>query len=171
MVSGLSDPSTTSYARIPWVSGNGALVQLSNGNWGLFFGGGNCLDGDSDAFHAIMYAESNGSDLTNWTVINGINNPIASIAQVTGVTDPQSGQTVTIPSTPPLIGQSVAGGTYDWFSGRVYGPQAIVTSPNAVSLIFAGYNAGFQVGGKNRDYSNYRNIGQVNLSVSNVTLP
>ena len=72
---------------------NGTLIKLSNGNWGLFFGGGNCLDGDSDAFHAIMYAESNGSDLTNWTVINGINNPIASIAQVTGVTDPQSGQT------------------------------------------------------------------------------
>jgi hypothetical protein len=119
-----------------------------------------------------MYAESNGSDLTHWTVINGINNPIASIAQQTGLTDPQTGATnVTIPSTTPVIGQSVAGGLYDWLSGRVYGPQAIVTSPSTVSLVFAGYNAGFQVGGKSRDYSNYRNIGQVNLSVSNVTLP
>jgi hypothetical protein len=173
MVNGLSDPSTTSYSGVRWVSPNGTLIQLSNGNWGLFFGGGNCLDGDSDAFHAVMYAESNGSDLTNWTVINGINNPIASIAQQTGLTDPQTGATnVTIPANAPLIGQSVAGGTFDWFSGRVYGPQAIVTSPNTVSLIFAGYNAGFQVGGKSRDFSNYRNIGQVNLQVANaVTLP
>jgi hypothetical protein len=115
-----------------------------------------------------MYAESNGSDLTNWTVINGINNPIASIAQVTG-TDPQTQQTVTIPANTPVIGQSIAGGQFDWFSGRVYGPQAIVTSPNTVSLVFAGYNAGFQA--STRDYSNYRNIGQVNLTVANVTLP
>jgi hypothetical protein len=166
MVKGLSDPSTTSYSGIRWVSGNGTLIPLSNGNWGLFFGGGNCLDGDSDAFHAIMYAESNGSDLTNWTVIHGINNPIASIATVSNVTDPQSGQTVTIPSTAPVVGA-----TQNWFSGRVYAPQAVVTSPGTVSLIFAGYDAGFQLGGSSRDLSSYRNIGQVNLSVGNVTLP
>ncbi len=128
MVAGLSDPATTSYSGIRWVSPNGTLIKLSSGNWGLFFGGGNCLDGDSDAFHAIMYAES--PDLENWTVINGINNPIASIAQQTGLTDPQTGATgVTIPASTPVIGQSVAGGQFDWFSGRVYGPQAIVTSP------------------------------------------
>ncbi len=172
MVNGLSDPSTTSYSGIRWVSGNGTLIKLSNGNWGLFFGGGNCLDGDSDAFHAIMYAESNGSDLTNWTVINGINNPIASIATVSNVTDPQSSQTVTIPSGTPLVCQVAActNNTLPWFSGRVYAPQAIVTGTGTVSLVFAGYDAGFQLGGKSRDLSSYRNIGQVNLSVANVTL-
>ena len=46
-----------------------------------------------------------------------------------------------------------------------------MTSTGAVSLIFAGYDAGFQLGGSNRDLSSYRNIGQVNLSVSIVTLP
>jgi len=173
MVNGLSDPSTISYSGIRWVSGNGTLIKLSNGNWGLFFGGGNCLDGDSDAFHALMYAESNGSDLTNWTVINGINNPIASIATVSSVTDPQSGQTVTIPSTTPLVCLAAActNDTLPWFSGRVYAPQAIVTSTGTVSLVFAGYDAGFQLGGSSRDLSSYRNIGQVNLSVANVTLP
>ncbi len=172
MVNGLSDPSTTSYSGIRWISPNGTLIPLSNGNWGLFFGGGNCLDGDSDAFHAIMYAESNGSDLTNWTVINGINNPIASIATVSNVTDPQTQQTVTIPSGTPLVCQVAActSNTLPWFGGRVYSPQAIVTSPNTVSLVFAGYNAGFQLSGSSKDYSSYRNIGQVNLSVSNVTL-
>ncbi len=171
MVNGLSDPSTTSYSGIRWVSGNGTLIKLSNGNWGLFFGGGNCLDGDSDAFHAIMYAES--TDLMNWTVINGINNPIASIATVSNVTDPQSGLTVTIPSTTPLVCQVAActNDTLPWFSGRVYAPQAIVTSTGTVSLVFAGYDAGFQLGGSSRDLSSYRNIGQVNLSVANVTLP
>jgi hypothetical protein len=170
MVYGLSDPSTISYSGVRWVSGNGTLIKLSNGNWGLFFGGGNCLDGDSDAFHAIMYAESNGSDLTNWTVINGINNPIASIATVTG-TDPQTSQSVTIPSSTPVVCQvaSCTSNTLPWFSGRVYAPQAIVTGTGAVSLVFAGYDAGFQA--SPRDYSSYRNIGQVNLSVGNVTLP
>jgi hypothetical protein len=173
MVNGLSDPSTTSYSGIRWVSGNGTLIKLSNGNWGLFFGGGNCLDGDSDAFHAIMYAESNGSDLTNWTVINGINNPIASIATVANVTDPQSGLTVTVPSTTPVVCQVAActNNTLPWFSGRVYAPNAIVTGTGAVSLVFAGYDAGFQLSGSSKDYSSYRNIGQVGLSVANVTLP
>lgn len=172
MVNGLSDPSTTSYSGVRWISPNGTLLSLSNGNWGLFFGGGNCLDGDSDAFHAVMYAESNGSDLTNWTVINGINNPIASIATVANVTDPQSGQTVTIPSTAPVVCQiaSCTNNTLSWFGGRVYAPQAIETSSGGVSLVYAGYNAGFQQSGANKDYSSYRNIGQVNLSVSNVAL-
>ena len=110
---------------------------------------------------------------TNWTVINGINNPIASIATVANVTDPQSAQTVTIPSGTPVVCQ--AGGctnnTLPWFSGRVYAPQAIVTGTGTVSLVFAGYDAGFQLGGSSRDLSSYRNIGQVNLSVSNVILP
>jgi hypothetical protein len=172
MVNGLSDPSTTSYSGIRWPSPNGTLIQLSNGNWGLFFGGGNCLDGDSDGFHAIMYAESNGSDLTNWTVINGMNNPIASIAQQTGLTDPQTGATnETIPANTPIVCQVAAcvNDTLPWFGGRVYAPQAIVTSTGTVSLVFAGYNAGFQA--SPRDYSSYRNIGQVNLQVTNVTLP
>jgi hypothetical protein len=46
-----------------------------------------------------------------------------------------------------------------------------VTSTGTVSLVFAGYDAGFQLGGSSRDYSSYRNIGQVDLSVANVTLP
>jgi hypothetical protein len=174
MVNGLSDPSTTSYSGIRWIAPNGTLIQLSNGNWGLFFGGGNCLDGDSDAFHAVMYAESNGTDVTNWTVINGINNPIASIATVSNVTDPQSSQTVTIPANPPVVCAlgTCVNNTLPWFSGRVYAPQAIVTSTGTVSLVFAGYNAGFQLGGSSKDLSSYRNIGQVNLQVaSGVTLP
>jgi hypothetical protein len=173
MVSGLSDPSTTSYSGIRWVSPNGTLIKLSNGNWGLFFAGGNCLDGDSDAFHAIMYAESNGSDLTNWTVINGMNNPIASIATVSNVTDPQSQASVTIPSNTPVVCQIAActNNTLPWFSGRVYAPQAIVTDTGTVSLVFAGYNAGFQLSGISKDYSSYRNIGQVNLLATGVTLP
>ena len=105
-------------------------------------------------------------------MINGINNPIASIAKVSNVTDPQSGQTVTIPSSTPVVCQAAActNDTLPWFSGRVYAPQAIITGTGTVSLVFAGYNAGFQLGGSSKDYSSYRNIGQVNLSVLNVTL-
>jgi hypothetical protein len=158
-VTGLNDQTTISYSGIRYMAPNGSLVKLSTGNWGLFFGGGNCLDGDSDGFHAIMYAES--SDLTHWTVINGINNPIASVTTVTGVTDPATSQTVTIPANAPVIGA-----TQPWFAGRVYNPNAIVNTSNTINLIFAGYNAGYST-----DLSSYRTIGQVSLSVAGATLP
>jgi hypothetical protein len=162
MVNGLSDPTTISYSGIRYPSPSGTLFKLSTGNWGLFFGGGNCLDGDSDAFHAIMYAES--PDLINWTVINGLNNPIASIDTVTA-TDPVSQQSVTIPAIAPVVGATQA-----WFGGRVYAPQAIWTSPGTVSLIFAGYDTGYAESGTSKDLSSYRNIGQVSLSASGASL-
>jgi len=157
-VNGLNDPTTTSYSRIRYMAPNGTLLKLSTGKWGLFFGGGNCLDGDSDGFHAIMYAES--TDLLNWTVINGINNPIASVSQVTA-TDPVSNQVVTIPANTPVIG-----GTQPWFSGRVYNPNAMVAAPNAINLIFDGYDAAYS-----GDISDYRTIGHVTLSATGATLP
>ena len=157
-VNGLNNTMTTSYSGIRYVSPNGSLLKLSTGNWGLFFGAGNCLDGDSDSFHAIAYAES--PDLIKWTVINGLNNPIASVSTVTA-TDPVSSQVVTIPANPPVVGA-----TQPWFGGRVYGPQAIWASPNSVNLIFAGYDAAYSA-----DISDYRTIGHVSLSAAGATLP
>ena len=157
-VNGLNNTTTVSYSGIRYVSPNGSLLKLSTGNWGLFFGAGNCLDGDSDSFHAIAYAES--PDLINWTVINGINNPIASVSTVTA-TDPVTHQVVTIPSAAPVVGA-----TQPWFSGRVYGPQAAWASSNTVNLIFAGYDAAYSA-----DISDYRTIGHVSLSAAGATLP
>ena len=161
-VNGLNDPTTISYSGIRYVSPNGTLLKLSTGNWGLFFGAGNCLDGDSDSFHAILYAES--PDLVNWTVINGINNPIASVATVTA-TDPVTLQSVTIPANPPVVGA-----TQDWFGGRVYGPQATpgtTSNSTTVNLVFAGYDAAYSA-----DISSYRTIGQVQLSTGGaITIP
>jgi len=156
-VSGLNDPTTVSYSGIRYMAPNGSLVKLSTGKWGLFFGGGNCLDGDSDGFHAIMYAES--SDLVNWTLINGINNPIASVSSVTA-TDPVTNQVVTIPSNAPVIGS-----TQVWFSGRVYNPNAMKLNANTVNLIFTGYDAAYS-----GDISDYRTIGHVQLTIGGATL-
>jgi hypothetical protein len=157
-VNGLNDPTTTSYSRVRYLAPNGTLLKLSSGKWGLFFGGGNCLDGDSDGFHAIMYAES--PDLVNWTIVNGINNPIASVSQVTA-TDPVSNQLVTIPANTPVIGA-----TQTWFTGRVYNPNAMVATPNTINLIFDGYDAAYS-----GDISDYRTIGHVSLSAAGATLP
>jgi hypothetical protein len=158
-VNGLSDPTTISYSGIRYVAPSGSLVKLPGGKWGLFYGGGNCLDGDSDGFHAILYAES--TDLMNWTVINGLNNPIASVNTVTNVIDPVTQIPVTIPANPPVIGA-----TQPWFGGRVYNPNAIWAGPNSINLIFAGYNAGYSA-----DLSSYRTIGQASLSSGSMTLP
>jgi hypothetical protein len=142
VVNGLNDPTTVSNTGLRYMAPNGSLVKLPGGKWGLFFGGGNCLDGDSDGFHAIMYAES--ADLMNWTIYNGISNPIATV-------DP----TVT----------AILGPTQTWFTGRVYNPQALWASPNTLNLIFTGYDAAYS-----GDISNYRTIGHATLSTT-VTLP
>lgn len=169
-VTGLNDPTTVSYSGIRYVSPNGSLVKLPGGKWGLFFGAGNCIDGDSDSFHAIAYAES--SDLFHWTVYNGINNPIASRPTAT-FTDQATGALLTIPAVAPLVGTTQA-----WFSGRVYAPNAIVNSTGTgVTLIFDGYDQGYAAKKSNnpskmpKDLSSYRNIGQVSLSSGGVTLP
>jgi hypothetical protein len=163
-VTGLNDSTTVSYAGIRYVSPNGGLVPLPGGRWGLFFGAGNCIDADSDSFHAIAYAES--SNLTNWTVYNGIDNPIASRPTAT-FTDQATGSPLTIPAATPVVGAAQA-----WFAGRVYAPNAIVNSTGTgVSLIFDGYDQGYAAKGAAKDLSSYRNIGQVFLSSGGVILP
>ncbi len=163
-VTGLNDSTTVSYTGIRYVSPNGGLVPLPGGKWGLFFGAGNCIDADSDSFHAIAYAES--SNLTSWTVYNGINNPIASRPTAT-FTDQATGSPVTVPATTPVVGATQA-----WFAGRVYAPNAIVNSTGTgVSLVFDGYDQGYAAKGKSKDLSSYRNVGQVFLSSGGVILP
>ena len=169
-VNGLNDPTTVSYTAIRYVSPNGGLIPLPGGKWGLFFGAGNCIDADSDSFHAIAYAES--SDLVNWTVYNGINNPIASRPTAT-FPDQATGQMLTVPATAPVVGP-----TQPWFGGRVYGPNAIVNSTGTgVTLVFDGYDTNYAAKPSNnaqktpKDLSSYRNVGQVFLSSGNVVLP
>ena len=151
---GLQAPTSTAFNAIRWL-GSGSLIPLSNGHYGLFFGAGNCLDNDSDGFHFIGYAETvaevdKPSDLLNWTVIYGFDNPILS---TDSVTDPTTG--TSYPANPPLI--DVTGGNVltpaqvspwvpptgyntNFFSGRVYDPQAIYTDRRTVTIVFAGYN-------------------------------
>jgi hypothetical protein len=152
--SGLQDPTSTAFNATRWL-GSGSIVPLSNGHYGLFFGAGNCLDNDSDGFHFIGYAETvaevdRPSDLLSWTVIYGFDNPILSTDTVT---DPATG--TSYPANPPLIdvtGADVltpaqvspwvppAGYNTNFFSGRVYDPQAIYTDRRTVTIVFAGYN-------------------------------
>jgi hypothetical protein len=152
--SGLQDPTSTAFNGIRWL-GSGSIILLSNGRYGMFFGGGNCLDNDSDGFHFLGYAETvtavnSPSDLLNWTVIYGFDNPILSTDTVI---DPEAG--VTYPAHPPLVDVTMAdlltpaqvspwvppmGYNTNFFSGRVYDPQAIYTDRSTVTIVFAGYN-------------------------------
>jgi hypothetical protein len=154
-VSGLSDPTTVDYNKTRWVSPRGTLIDI-NGNgslWGLYFSAGNCLDGDSDAFHYIGYAES--PDMMHWTVFNDINSPIASINPITA-TNQATGLPVTIPSNSPLVP------TQAWFAERLYAPTATQIDSTHLSLTFAGY--GVQT--PSNDLLDYRAIGNVVLTVS-----
>jgi hypothetical protein len=154
-VNGLSNPLTVDYNQTRWVSPRGTLIDINGDGslWGLYFSAGNCLDGDSDAFHYIGYAES--TDGQNWTVFNGINNPIASINPIT-THNQLGGATVTIPSSPPIIP------TQPWFAERLYAPTATQIDSTHLSMTFAGY--GVQT--PNDDLLDYRQIGNVVLTVS-----
>ncbi|MDF5723167.1 MAG: hypothetical protein PUP91_22385 [Rhizonema sp. PD37] len=148
-VSGLNDSTTVSLTQTRYVGPRGTIIELPNHRYGLFFSGGNCLDADSDAFHYIGYAES--QDLRHWTIVNGINNPIASVAPITvNVNDTPT----TIPSNTPVVGE-----TQSWFAGRVYSPSVTLLNKNDVTLVFAGY----RTAQPSNDLSNYRTIGRVSL--------
>jgi len=151
-VNGLNDSTAIGPTDIRYVGPRGSLLRLQGGKWGLFFSGGNCLDGDSDAFHFLGYAESH--DLRNWKVINGIQNPIASITPVTVVFN---GASVTVPSTKPVVGN-----TLGWFEGRAYSPSFTRDGENDGFLNFAGYHTPRP----NDDRSDYRNVGSVRLHTS-----
>jgi hypothetical protein len=155
IVRGLNDPTTVDYNGTRWVSPRGTLLDIHGDGsvWGLYFSAGNCLDGDSDAFHYIGYAES--TDRMNWTVYNDINHPIASINTIT-TTNQSDGATVTIPANAPIFP------TQPWFAERLYAPTASQIDSTHLSMTFAGY--GVQTPGD--DLLDYREIGNVVLTVS-----
>jgi hypothetical protein len=151
-VSGLNDAASTSYTGTRWVAPSGTLLKLDDSHYGLFFAGGNCLDADSDAFHYIGYAES--TDLKHWTIVNGINNPIASIATNVATV---GGAPATVPAQQPVVGP-----TLDWFKSRVYSPSVVKLDDRHVTITFAGYS----VQSPNYDLLHYRQIGHVVLTSS-----
>ncbi len=155
IVNGLNDPTTVDYRGTRWISPRATVLDVHGDGslWGMYFAGGNCLDGDSDAFHFIGYAES--TDLMNWTVYNDVDHPIASINTIT-VANQAGGATVTVPANPPVIP------TQPWFAQRLYAPSAVQIDATHLSLTFAGY--GVQTPGT--DLLDYRQIGNTVLTVS-----
>jgi hypothetical protein len=151
-VNGLNDPTTTSYLGTRWVAPSGTIIKVDATHYGLFFSGGNCMDADSDSFHYVGYAES--TDLVNWKVINGLQNPIISL--LTEVLTVGGAQT-TIPAQMPVVGPAQG-----WFLSRVYSPTIAKLDATHVTMLFAGY--GVQT--PNNDLRNYRNVGTVVLSAS-----
>lgn len=159
---GLNDPTTVSMTGTRWLATAGTIMTLEGGRFGLLFSGGNCIDADSDSFHYIGYAES--TDLIHWTVINGINNPVASVFPATltvnaqGVPATGAGTSqLTIPAHAPVVGN-----TQGFFAGRVYAPSATKFDDRNITVIFAGYHTQKPKNG----LGDYRTIGRVSLHSS-----
>jgi hypothetical protein len=172
--SGLQDQTTVALNGIRWL-GSGSILRLADGRYGMFFGAGNCLDNDSDGFHFIGYAETDNkvnapSDLLSWHVVYGFDNPILSTDTVTDPAGPRP-----YPLNPPLVDvhgadavtaaevapfTPVPGGfNSNFFSGRVYDPQAIRTDDETVTIVFAGYNTPQP----SNNLGDYRSIGRFQL--------
>jgi hypothetical protein len=159
---GLNDPTTVSINGTRWLATAGTIIKLEDHRFGLLFSGGNCIDADSDAFHYIGYAES--SDLIHWTVINGLNNPIASVfpakvsvnAQGVPATGPGTSM-VTIPAQTPVVGDAQG-----FLAGRVYAPSATKFDDHNITVIFAGYHTQKPKNG----LGDYRTIGRFSLHSS-----
>jgi hypothetical protein len=160
---GLNDPTDVTATGTRWLATAGTILRYDRDRFGLFFSGGGCIDGDSDAFHYIGYAES--KDLLNWKVINGINNPIISSAPFTLAVDAagvpaapgEASTNLTVPANPP-----VAGSTMGWFAGRVYAPSGTIFDEKTLTIIFAGYHTPKPKNG----LGDYRTIGRVSLHSS-----
>jgi hypothetical protein len=177
---GLNDPTTVALNGLRWL-GSGSILPLSDGRYGMFFGAGNCLDNDSDGFHFIGYAETvnpvrQPSDLLTWKVINALDNPILSTDTVTDPSGPRlyplnppvvnvSRKDVLTPTQVapfvPATGPNPPPGGYNsnFFSGRVYDPQAVYTDERTVTIVFAGYNTPQP----SNNLGDYRTIGRFQL--------
>lgn len=174
--SGLNDPTSVALNGLRYLA-SGSLVPLADGRYGLFFGGGNCLDNDSEGFHFIGYAETakpveRPEDLLIWRVIHGFDNPILSSD---AVTDPQTSRRY--PSQTPIVSvanaqmlapakdapSKPAGGyNLNFFSGRAYAPQAVYAGDRALTIVFSGYNTPQPA----NNLADYRTIGRFQLRVA-----
>jgi hypothetical protein len=157
---GLNDITTVSALGTRWLATAGTILKLQGGRYGLFFSGGGCIDGDSDAFHYIGYAESR--DLFHWSVINGIDNPIVEVSPFTMTVDANglpaaTGTSITVPTQTP-----VAGNTMGWFAGRTYAPSGTIFDSSDLTVIFAGYHTPKPKNG----LGDYRTIGRLSLHSS-----
>ena len=103
------------------------------------------------------------TDLIHWTVINDLNNPIASVFTVTisldanGVPASPGTTTPTIPSTEPVMGDANG-----FFAGRIYAPSATQTTERDITVIFAGYHTPKPKNG----LGDYRTIGRFTMHAS-----
>ena len=163
---GLNDPTDVTASGTRWLATAGTILKLEDGKYGLLFSGGGCIDGDSDAFRYIGYAES--TDLLNWTVINGANNPILSTMPYTIAVDAHGlpvfdggGTPITFPASTP-----VGGATFGFFAGRVYAPSATMVGEHDLNVFFAGYHTPKPKNG----LGDYRTIGRVSLHTSRTIL-
>ncbi len=154
----LTNPAAKDNLSVRYAAPNGSIVKYTDGTIGLFFGAGNCEDGDSDGFHAVVYAEPTDGTFLNWTYVNGMNNPIGEISYSTAT-----------PAVAPLTGTSseVNGQQNFQFGGRIYNPNAVYEDPSHISLIFAGYNYGYF----GSDLSSYRTISQITLTSTKTLKP
>ena len=117
-VTGLNNPNdNSSVGGFRYVGPRGTILRYTDGSYGLFFSGGNCQDGDSDAYHFLGYAHS--QDAVNWTVDNGAANPLVQVDY-------------SYPASLPAA----------YFSGRVYAPTVLPNADGTARLIFSGYRTG-----------------------------
>jgi hypothetical protein len=156
---GLNDPTDVTATGTRWLATAGTVLKFEGGKYGLLFSGGGCIDGDSDAFRYIGYAES--QDLIHWNVVNGLNNPIMIASSYTIAVDatgvPASGTAgteISVPSVTP-----VGGITSGFFAGRVYAPSAALSGDSDLNVFFAGYHTPKPKNG----LGDYRTIGRISL--------
>src|SRR5579859_2445976 len=137
ILEGLNDPTDVTASGTRWLATAGTVLKLGEARFGLLFSGGGCIDGDSDAFRYIGYAESN--DLVHWSVVNGLNHPILIASSYT-----------------------IGGNTSGFFAGRVYAPSATLAGDNTLNVFFAGYHTPKPKNG----LGDYRTIGRISLRAS-----
>jgi hypothetical protein len=154
---GLNEPTDVTAFGTRWLATAGTILKFENGKFGLLFSGGGCIDGDSDAFRYIGYAESR--DLIHWTVVNGLENPILIASPYTITVDASglpaaAGTTITVP-----LDTAVGGVTSGFFAGRVYAPSATLAGREDLTVFFAGYHTPKPKNG----LGDYRTIGRISL--------
>jgi len=108
-----------------YVGSRGTIVANRDGTYTMFMSGGDCNDGDSDAFEQIFY--SNSTDGLNWTTPV----PLLKTDQTFSSSAEQEAALAT--------GQNVPLDSTAYYEGRAYDPTVVDNGNGTLTLSFSGY--------------------------------
>lgn len=131
-IPGLGNPTEQNGLR--WISPGGTVITNPDGTLGMFYSGGVCTDGDSDAFGSVYYSTS--TDGLTWSAPS----------QISSTGSPYNSKLAADYSYSASIANQPANNSGNapldvsaYYEGRIYSPSVVQNADGSLTMTFAGY--------------------------------